>query len=286
MLRFLIFSMLMTLFNGCSGVFYYPDRVLHIPPEKVGLIAQDHWFQSNDGTKLNAWHLTDPKRKEKSKGLFVLFHGNAENLSSHHYNLSWAVKAGYDLFVFDYRGYGRSEGKATPEGVIQDGISAISYAHEKIFQPIKLENIQAKFVVVGQSLGGMIAPQAVMQSPLRLNIDLLVLEATFSSYRTLAKNKLQASWATWIFWPLGYAIVHEATASKHVLPQLSSPTVIVIHGTADTIVPMEMGEEVYATLPDGNKFWWVSENRQHLHALFNNQTLQTNLLNYLTAIKK
>jgi fermentation-respiration switch protein FrsA (DUF1100 family) len=200
--------------------------------------------------------------------------------------LSWAVKAGYDLFVFDYRGYGRSEGKATPEGVIQDGISAISYAHEKIFQPIKLENIQAKFVVVGQSLGGMIAPQAVMQSPLRLNIDLLVLEATFSSYRTLAKNKLQASWATWIFWPLGYAIVHEATASKHVLPQLSSPTVIVIHGTADTIVPMEMGEEVYATLPDGNKFWWVSENRQHLHALFNNQTLQTNLLNYLTAIKK
>jgi alpha-beta hydrolase superfamily lysophospholipase len=256
-----------------------------MPPEKVGLQATDHWFHSADGTKLNAWLVTEPKKNEASKGLIILFHGNAQNLSSHYLNLYWAIKAGYDVFAFDYRGYGRSEGKPTPEGLIQDGEKAITYAVEKIWPDVVKANKSAKLVVYGQSLGGMVAPNSVIQSPFKNKIHALILEATFASYRHIAKLKMQSQWPTWIFWPIAYSIVHEGTASKYILPKLDYPNVLVIHGTDDEVVPVILGKEVFNLLPAGNKKWWPVSGKRHLLAIHDSKEMQTQLLGYLAELK-
>src|SRR5688572_11337453 len=117
---------LVILLAGCAhDLFYYPDSVMYDTPASAGLRYEPVGFRSRDGTRLSGWFI--PAAGEAGKGTVVHFHGNAGNISAHWRLVSWLPPRGYNVFVFDYRGYGASEGRPGPRGVFEDANSALDY---------------------------------------------------------------------------------------------------------------------------------------------------------------
>src|SRR4051812_22313310 len=97
--------------------FYFPDRIKYDTPERARLAFEDVRFASADGTLLSGWFI--PAIGE-AKGTVVHMHGNAQNMTAHWGYAEWLPARGYNLFCFDYRGYGQSQGRPDPKGVFED----------------------------------------------------------------------------------------------------------------------------------------------------------------------
>lgn len=213
------------LLTGCvSSVFYYPDRVLYGTPEKDGLRYESVAFSSADGTKLTGWFVpaATVKNPRKAKGTVVHFHGNAKNISSHWRYVSWLPKRGFNVFVFDYRGYGASHGKPEPKGVFEDSRAALSYVRTRNdVDPQRL-------FVLGQSLGGNNAI-AVVGSGNREGVKAVAIEGTFYSYASIANDRFPGA---------GLIVDNTYSASKYVKDIAPIP-LLLIHGMDDRIVPYD-----------------------------------------------
>jgi len=251
------------IFTGCSGLFYYPDRYLHHPPEARGLKYVDHFIPLAGGGEIHGWLFEARLRPgQKKEGIVVMFHGNAENLSSHYLSLAWLIDYGYDFFIFDYRGYGRSPGSPDQLGLRQDGLAVLKFSWEELFQ--KRLNGKGTFAVYGQSLGGIVAADSIIHSPLKNNINKLVLDSTFSSYQNIANQKLQKSWMTYLLSPLAYVLVRDKTAVDKKLGQLVPVSILVTHGTLDEVVEINHGKYIYEAY-SGRKQWLPVDGAGHTH---------------------
>ena len=91
--------------------------------------------------------LTSPKWKGQKKGLILQYHGNAENLTSHYLSLGWLAHEGFDVFIFDYRGYGRSSGEIDARGISWDSQAAFDYAYN-----YKMEKNMTSLSLSGKAL--------------------------------------------------------------------------------------------------------------------------------------
>ncbi len=252
---------LLSLF-GCSHVFYQPikgalaepTRFTKQSPEELTLI-------SADGTKLLAWAF----RAQKPKGTILQFHGNAENMSSHFLNLWWLVKEGYDLLVFDYRGYGFSEGIPNQEGIYYDALAAMDWAYH---DHLKRETKQ--LIVFGQSLGGQISARALPDFKHHRDVDLFVMDSTFGSYQEMANRKMRDVWLLWPFSPLAYLGFSDEYASYKVLKKISVP-VLGMHAPHDLVVPYELGFKAHQKIKS-KKWWWQVSGGKHTDAFHLPQT--------------
>ena len=135
------------LFTSCSHLLYQPDRILYLDPKSLNLAPKEIFLESEPGVRLFAWYFET--RQPNSKGTIIRFHGNAQNMSSHYLSLTWLIEKGYNLFTFDYRGYGRSEGEPDQEGTYKDALAALNLAWE-----LHKKQSGEKFIVYGQSLDG------------------------------------------------------------------------------------------------------------------------------------
>lgn len=237
---------------SCSHVFYQPIKGALFAPERVGLVPEEVWLKSADGTKIYAWVF----RAKNPKGTILHFHGNAENMSSHFLNLAWIIKEGFDLLVFDYRGYGFSEGSPTQAGIHMDSLAALDWAfhdHEK--------RKTKYFIVYGQSLGGQISARALVDFPHQIQVNLLVQDSTFGSYQGIAAQKLGSRILLWPFYPLAYLAVSNEFASEKTMAQIKVP-VLGIHATKDEVVPYELGVKNYEKIV-AKKWWWRLPHGQH-----------------------
>ncbi len=124
---FLFFTLVSLVTSACSSLFYQPDRFLYVDPVKIGFPYQEIKFLAADQTELVGWFF---KSKNEPLGTIALFHGNAQNLSSHFASLIWATENHYNLFVFSYRGYGGSQGDPDQAGTVLDGLAALQKARE------------------------------------------------------------------------------------------------------------------------------------------------------------
>src|SRR5512145_1917489 len=132
--------------QGCvGGMFYYPDQEVYDTPDRHGLKYEDVTFPSRDGTSLSGWFIP---AVGPPKGTVVHFHGNAQNMTSHFGFVSWLPSRGFNLFVFDYRGYGKSAGRPERQGIYEDSLAALDYIATR--PGIDHDRL----VVLGQSLGG------------------------------------------------------------------------------------------------------------------------------------
>ena len=113
--------LLFALLLGCSlfglsscaqQAFYYPDHADYGTPAQAGLQHEDIFFQSEDGTRLHGWFIPAQNAGGliPARATIIHFHGNAQNLSAHKEAVQWLPAHGYNVFLFDYRGYGLSEG--------------------------------------------------------------------------------------------------------------------------------------------------------------------------------
>ncbi len=246
---------LLLLLTACTNLFYQPTNRQFFKPEAFKLSYEDLYFRSQDGTKIHGWFFRAPGTP---KGTIVQFHGNAENMSSHFLNLAWLVNEGYNLFVWDYRGYWLSEGESNPTGVYEDSLAALDKALE-----LHKSSGGKHFVVFGQSLGGAISLRAVPDFKGKDAITLVVQDSTFSSYEDIAVDKMRSVWLLWPFSPLGYLLISDKYASEDVFSKITWPT-LVITGGKDVVMPAKFGKKIYKGIASKQKWYWHVEEAPHI----------------------
>lgn len=214
-----------------SRLIYFPMREIAATPKAVGLAYEDVRFTAEDGTVLDGWFI--PASAPRATLLF--FHGNAGNISHRLDSLMIFHRLGLSTFIFDYRGYGRSEGRPTEEGTYQDAMAAWRYLTEK--RGVSPE----KIVLFGRSLGGSVAAWlAARRTP-----GALIVESTFTSAPDFASEMypwLPARWLTRFRYD----------AIKH-LSSVTSP-VLVIHSRDDEIIPVGHGRRLYEAAREPRQF--------------------------------
>ncbi|MEN9724179.1 MAG: putative lipoprotein, partial [Pseudomonadota bacterium] len=190
--------------SGCSHLAYQPSRFHYGYPERAKIHYEKVDFKSRDGTALTGWFF--PAVKRNSRGpipTVIQFHGNAENMTSHFFSLYWLIEAGYNVFTFDYRGYGRSEGSPDQAGVNLDVLAAIDYVRGRI----PASNSCRDLILYGQSLGGAALARGLADLEDRSRISAVILEGSFYSYRKIAQDILRRVWLTYLFQHLAYVLV-------------------------------------------------------------------------------
>ncbi len=238
------------LLSGCSSLLYYPSPQLFYDPARLGLKPEEVHFPSANGEQLFGWYFRH-KGKEPAKAIVVFYHGNAENLSSHYLNVAWLVDYPFDLFVFDYQGYGRSKGSPSPQKTVEDGAAALAWAHQK--------SPELPLVIFGQSLGGVVALRNAIDLKDKLPIRLVAVDSTFLSYRTMARRVMSRAWLTWPFQWLGWLSLSDRYAPKGEVGKIAPLPLLVIHGDKDGVVDFDQGQRVFNEALEPKEFWHIPE---------------------------
>lgn len=262
----------MVLLSGCAmdNVFLYPERMADdtdsiwlydaevrkqilltldsdLQPENPPLFypgtaapfrLTSTWVESNSGNRLYAWHMTP----DSANGMSILFfHGNAGNITSHFPLMVPMVNRGFDVFLFDYSGYGFSEGEASREAVLLDGRAAMDHvlAHREEFADT--------LILYGQSLGGHLA--ATLASEYNDALSALVIEGAFASHDDIANAKSPLG--------LGSSLVKEQYAGKDRIGAFSKP-VLVTHSPDDRVIPISQGQALFEHANEPKSFFEIS----------------------------
>lgn len=198
------------------------------------LPLEDVWFSSEDGTRLFGWYVA----ARRPSAVLLWCHGNAGNIIHRLENLIALYEIGVSVFLFDYRGYGRSEGIPSESGLYQDAHAAYRYLTDvRQVDP-------ARLVIFGRSLGAAVAGQLASDQ----KIAGLILESAFPSVAAMAKEQFNGLPAHWLLSSRFSLIEH--------LPSIRVP-ILMIHGDQDTIVPFSLGEQVFRAAPNPKSFYIV-----------------------------
>lgn len=207
--------------------FFFPDRVKYGSPADAGFAFTPIRFASHDGITLSAWWLPAQGGYSNQAASTVLhLHGNAQNMTAHWVYAAPFVAAGFNVMTLDYRGYGDSEGRPDPEGILADARAALDYLQGR-------EDV-GSVCVFGQSLGGMLAIAAAALSP--AGVHAVVAEAPAHSYSLWAEDQMPQ---------LELSLDDSACASTYIA-KLSPIPLMLIHGTADRVVPFSHSEALLA----------------------------------------
>lgn len=226
-------------FQGCNGLFYHPDaRVYRQLAAYPG--AKELWFDSADGTRLHAWLLA---ASGKPKGTVVFFHGNAQNLTSHISFADWLCAEGYQVFAFDYRGYGKSGGSASRQGLHEDSVAALQYVAAR-------DDVDAeRLVVLAQSLGGACATAALADSG--VGVRGIALDSTFGHYISMGNAVLGGTFLTY---PLAWLLLSNAHSPADVIAELAPTPILYFHSPKDPVVPIDQGRALFAAAKEPKQF--------------------------------
>ena len=233
---------------GCTGMFFHPHRIQVLTPDQLGLAYDEVRFKSRDGLELYGWFLP---AKGRALGTVVQLHGNAENISTHFTSLAWMPERGFNVFTFDYRGYGASEGEPTLEGVQLD----IDAAMQTL---LSREDIDKDHVVMyGQSLGGALAAYYIAHSPYREQLRALVIESAFAGYVDIVREKMADHWFSWPFQWLPELTVDDRFSPLPTMAKISPLPLLVLHGDRDAVVPVQDGRRLYEAALEPKQLWIV-----------------------------
>lgn len=187
----------------------------------------DCTFQTEDGVRLHGWfaRAAEPQNNSSAPTL-LFFHGNAGNITHRLPNIASLVQLGIQVFIFDYRGYGKSQGRPTEQGVYADAIAAYDYL-------LSRNDIDKnRIVFFGRSLGGAVAVELATRRP----CDKLILESTFTSIKDMTKIMFGGL-------PVHY-LVRTKFDSLTKITRLQIP-LLILHGNQDQVVPFTLGERLF-----------------------------------------
>jgi len=156
-----------------STSIFYPARLLAATPQNIGLPFEDIFFQTDDDVKVHGWLIKAPS----AKTTLIFFHGNAGNIGDRLGKIDLFHRMGLNIFIIDYRGYGKSEGHPSEKGLYSDATAAYDHL-------VRREDMKdQKIISYGASLGGAVA----VDLAIKRNIECLVVDSTFSSAADMAK---------------------------------------------------------------------------------------------------
>jgi fermentation-respiration switch protein FrsA (DUF1100 family) len=245
---------------------YAPTNDLYLNPKRLQLQQEEITYLSQ-GKKIHGWLFHQNTMKE-TKGFILFFHGNGQNRSSHYLALTWLLDHGYDYFIFDYQGYGESEGKPSPEATVQDGVESLRW----FFQKSKEDRYKnSSLLVFAQSLGGAVALRSLAEfsisNKVPSSLKWLILDSTFISYQRAATGILSNHWLTFLFQPLGPILISDTWSPKNHLSQLPKLNFLVMHGDHDQMIDIQLGKELYQELPQPKK-WLQFSGGNHINGFF------------------
>lgn len=205
---------------------FHPTAGQAMTPDRVGLPYEELWLVAEDGIRTQAWWMPHPDAT-----LCVLsFHGNAGTMSDRLGHLKPLWELGVSVLAAEYRGYGDSEGRPSEEGLAADARAAMTEARSRC----------PRVVVHGRSLGGAVAIRLASEAP----ADGLVVESTFTALKEIAGRSGI---------PLASHLVAYDFASIDRIPSVAVPT-LVVHGTADELIPLAMGQALFAAAAGPSTF--------------------------------
>lgn len=213
-----------------KSALFFPSKILQGTPKSLQIDYEEVMITPSDKKELHGWYVP----AEKPKAFVVVFHGNAGNISHRLHLVRFFHSLNCHLLLFDYRGYGRSQGFPSEKGLYQDGQSVLDWVQKR------RSNTQIPLILYGESLGGAVAIELARNHP----PEGLILQGVFTSAREMARFHYP-----WVpgFIPLSYRFDN--------LSKIGSvrSKLLLLHGTADTITPLSMGEALYGRFPGPHK---------------------------------
>jgi uncharacterized protein len=198
-----------------------------------GLPLEEVWLPVNESITIFGWFV----RAGPTKPVVLWCHGNAGNISHRLANIRELFRRGLSVFIFDYRGYGRSTGTPSEPGLYQDALAGYDYLWNRCGIPPN------RIVVFGRSLGACVAGEVAI----RRSSAGVILEGAFPSIQSMSDHHYLGLPARWLL------SVDFNLAEK--VAKLRRP-ILVIHGEKDSIVPVSLGRQVYDAAPEP-KQWFV-----------------------------
>jgi uncharacterized protein len=256
---------------GLDGKFYYPSTEVYSRPDEFGLSHEDVSLQTSDGLTLHGWFL--PAIGEP-RGTVIHFHGNAANVTAHVGLIDWLPRLGYHVLMFDYRGFGQSQGRVTRAGTIRDGNAAVDYARSRP----EAQNLP--LFAYGQSLGGAVAIVVAAQRP---ELRAVVAESPFSTHRRIATCHVRRLvYFDWLAKVLATAAISAGDDPLDVVAQIAPRPLLIIAAENDEICFPELARELYDAAGEPKSFWLVP-GTAHLEVTLNARTeLSTRVQEFFT----
>jgi len=204
---------------------FFPMKRIEYTPQEIGLIYREVFFKAEDGVELNGWFI--PAKGAKNTIFFL--HGNAGNISHRFEKIKIFHDMNLNVFIFDYRGYGKSEGSPSERGIYSDAKAAYDYL---IFK----EGIRKDEVILfGESLGGSVAVDLASKT----EVKAAIIESTFSSAKDMARR-------IYPFIP-PFFITSDFDSTRKIR-DIRVPKLI-IHSLDDEIVPFDLGQKLFEVAP-------------------------------------
>lgn len=209
---------------------FFPSKDTAAHPGMIGLPYEEVFFTARDGVKLNGWFVG----QEGAADTILFFHGNAGNITHRLDKLRMFRELGLNIFIFDWRGYGKSRGSPSEKGFYLDGEAALQYLTEK-------KNIApGNIIAYGESIGSAVAVDLAT----RTDFKALITDGAFTSVDEVAKM-------VYPFIPSFLISFKFDSLSK--IGDVKCP-VLVVHSVDDEIIPFRMGEELYNSAKPPKKF--------------------------------
>jgi fermentation-respiration switch protein FrsA (DUF1100 family) len=196
------------------------------PPVVRDVVGRDVVLSAEDGVRVHGWWYEVPMTADRFSPRVLLLHGNAGHIGDRLDLAEGLVVRGISVFLLDYRGYGRSEGRPSEEGVLRDAIAAHAFL-------AGMEGGTDRVVVFGRSMGGAVGAQLAASVP----VAGLILESSFTSLEAMANS---------LYPILPSILLRRLRGRFSTLESLKKTSIplLIVHGTEDELVPLRMGLEL------------------------------------------
>ncbi len=201
---------------------------------------EELFLKTDDGAVINAIHF----KTENPKGVILYFHGNAGNLSRWGKITEFFVEKDYDVFVMDYRTYGKSTGKLSEQALYKDAQMCYDY--------ILKHYLESEIVIYGRSLGTGMA--TYLASNNNNNPKQLILETPFYSLADVAKGRFS-------LFPTRKLLKYDFPSYKYVQDVICP--ISIFHGTDDGVIPYASGIKLFNSMEQKDKVFFTIENGEH-----------------------
>ena len=233
---------------------FFPSRELVLSPGDLQLPFEDVTLRTADGGQVHGWWIPADAGE---RGVVLVCHGNAGNISHRMDTILTFRELGFSVFIFDYRGYGRSPGKPTESGTYADVEAAWGYL-------TGTRGVDAgRILLFGRSLGGPVAAWLARKE----RPGALALESSFLSVAEIGRD-------VYPFLPVRLLCRLSYNTGEYV-SQAKCP-VIVVHSPEDELVGYRHGEAIYAAAPEPKHL--VRIQGSHNHGFISSGALYTDAL--------
>jgi len=239
---------------------FFPTKGITQTPAQFGIDYQEVTLKTEDDFKLYAWFVSAQTHSDIT---IIFSHGNGGNIASRIEKISFLRDLGLNVFIYDYRGYGNSQGRPSEEGLYRDGSAAYDYL-------VKTKNISPdKIIAYGESLGAAVATYMAKNFKLRA----IILEGAFTNAKDMAKE---------IYPFLPSFFIRSRLDSMENIKNSNIPKLF-IHAQLDEIVPYELSKKLFQAAPEPKYFCTLKG--QHNDAFFSDQkTTREAIVSFLSKL--